>query len=79
MRRTAITPSFYWQPKYKERVREFEHPDAALNAEYLAAGVADDHESPLCVGIHQGQICRRPARKGARFCWEGRGDVEVCA
>ena len=52
----------------------FEHPDHALNEEYIRAGAADDHETPLCIGIHSGVVCRRPARKGARFCYLGRGE-----
>jgi len=50
------------------------HPDNALNQEYIDAGAADDRERPLCWAVHSGVVCRRPARKGARFCWKGRGD-----
>ncbi len=53
---------------------EKEHPDDALNAEYIAAGAADDHETPLCFAVHDQIPCRRLARKGTRFCYLGRGD-----
>lgn len=56
-------------------VTGFEHPDDALNREYLAAGAADDQRRPLCWAVHDGIACRRPVtwKKGARYCWEGRG------
>ena len=45
---------------------EKEHPDDALNEEYIAAGAADDHETPLCMKSlcvklesHRGR-CRLP-------------------
>ena len=54
---------------------EFEHPDHALNQEYMDAGAADDRERPLCFGVHSGIICRRLAKRRSRFCYLGRGDV----
>lgn len=55
---------------------ELEHPDHALNQEYINAGAADDRERPLCWAIHNGIPCRRPVTwmEGARYCWQGRGD-----
>jgi len=50
------------------------HPDDPLNQKYLDAGAGDDHERPLCVAIHDGEICKRPSRRGARYCYVGRGD-----
>ncbi len=53
-----------------------EHPDHALNQEYLDAGAGRDHSRPLCVAVHNGVACRRPVtwKEGARYCGEGRGD-----
>ena len=50
------------------------HPDDALNDEYIKAGAADDHERPLCWAVHNGIACRRPVRRGTKYCWEGKGD-----
>lgn len=54
-----------------------EHPDYALNQEYIQAGAALDRSRPLCVAVHDGIACRRPVtwKEGARYCWEGRGDA----
>ena len=45
---------------------EKEHPDDALNEKYIAAGAANDHETPLCMKSlcvklesHRGR-CLRP-------------------
>ncbi len=54
---------------------ENEHPDDALNQEYIDAGAADDHDRPLCFAVHDGEICHLIVRRGSKYCWKGRGDV----
>ncbi len=51
------------------------HPDDAVNQEYIDAGAAKDCERPLCWSVHNGVACRRPVKRGTRYCWKGRGDA----
>ncbi len=56
-RRTPINPG---GTKVDYSNMEAWHPDNELNDEYIAAGAADDHETPLCTIIHEpGVICKR--------------------
>ncbi len=50
------------------------HPDNAVNQEFIDAGAAKDHERPLCWSVHNGVACRRPVKRGTRYCWKGRED-----